>query len=119
MPQRPRKLKVHNICENEISVSQELLDTVGLDIGYNVALKFLLVLKFGTRRQSLCDGSFVHETRNVVSNIFHVTPIIILIMERKIMYELVFIFNATTTTAHAILTKCTAVSSASRMHETK
>jgi len=37
-PQRPRNLKVHNLCEHKDSVSQELLDTLGLDLGYNVAL---------------------------------------------------------------------------------
>jgi len=37
-PQRPRNLKVHNLCEHKDSVSQGLLDTLGLDLGYNVAL---------------------------------------------------------------------------------
>jgi len=37
-PQRPRNLKVHNLCEHKDSVSQELLDTLGLDLGYNVSL---------------------------------------------------------------------------------
>ena len=38
MPRGPRNLKVHNLCEDKSSVSQEVLDTLGLDLGYNVAL---------------------------------------------------------------------------------
>lgn len=38
MPQRPRNSKVHNLCEDKSSVSQELLDTRGLDLGYSVVL---------------------------------------------------------------------------------
>ena len=38
MPRGPRNIKVHNLCEDKSSVSQELLDTLGLDLGYNVTL---------------------------------------------------------------------------------
>ena len=38
LPYRPEILELHNLCEEPSAVPQELIDTIGLDLGYGVAL---------------------------------------------------------------------------------
>jgi len=38
LPYRPETLELHNPCEELSALPQELIDTIGLDLGYGVAL---------------------------------------------------------------------------------
>ena len=38
LPFRPETLELHNLCEDPSAVPQELIDIIGLDLGYGVAL---------------------------------------------------------------------------------
>ena len=39
MPRKPENLQLHNLCEDQSLVTDELLETFGLVLGHNVALK--------------------------------------------------------------------------------
>ena len=39
LPQKPNNLKCHNLCENKESVSKEVLETLGLNLGFGVSMK--------------------------------------------------------------------------------
>lgn len=39
MPRKPENLQLHNLCEDQSLVTDELLETLGLGLGHNVALK--------------------------------------------------------------------------------
>ena len=39
MPRKPDNLQLHNLCEYQSLVTDELLETLGLGLGHNVALK--------------------------------------------------------------------------------
>ena len=38
LPRRPNNLKVHNLCREPEKISKELLDTLGLNLGFGIAL---------------------------------------------------------------------------------
>ena len=38
LPRRPNNLKVHNICYNPEAISKELLDTLGLNLGFGISM---------------------------------------------------------------------------------
>ena len=39
LPRKPNNLKCHNLCENEESVWKEVLETLGLNLGFGVSMK--------------------------------------------------------------------------------
>ena len=39
MPRKPDNLELHNLCEDQSLVTDKLLETLGLGLGHNVALK--------------------------------------------------------------------------------
>ena len=39
MPRKQEKLQLHNLCIDQSLVTDKLLETLGLDLGHNVALK--------------------------------------------------------------------------------
>jgi hypothetical protein len=38
LPRRPKNLKVHNLCQEKEKISKELLETLGLNLGFGIAL---------------------------------------------------------------------------------